>query len=560
MGYFEYYDVPPGSMDQELYERIYNRFVKLYPEAAESGFEPTYSGHDSDWDRIWEEEELRYEQEKYHDGTSDKNQSTEGEYEDEAIYGPPAPPKKKKKKKKAEESVEPVENCFSSENPNANKCLFRKFACFYDDGNGGNDEIKFYDDSEERLHYEDLTFLCDNQSRSVHSLQLNTIAPKGPCDDHADRVFYVYGSNFNVITQNDSQLSIEFFSTHNDDEADIFYNMMLGHKPESFRVVIGQCGTHEEVVVNVLPKYEFQLSLSVAFSDKAPREIGPKSEYADGPKSKPKDGDINEATHTKGQPKISIKRTFNGHTTDWGAKFGESTLKNIQEVERIVDGLFEFINKYFSSFAKLTVKMPVITGEGQWSYASNGAYGVKRVGQYDLQLKPLIGVEFEISILKAGGKVFGAVGLLLELASRVKDWTKGHVEVALDVTVKLFGGISANCLQKFGEQEKGYSINVKSSMQVTITVIAQAHLEAYIFKVAASGSAYADSSIGTTISVTQLLLPKGSLSCDFSGVDVGLKGKYDVGIGWLTYENEYECKYTVVEGGPVFDPMFFDLN
>ena len=204
--------------------------------------------------------------------------------------------------------------------------------------------------------------------------------------------------------------------------------------------------------------------------------------------------------------------------------------------------------------------MPKISGKGTWSYASDDAYQVKKIGQYDFQLDPLIGVEFEMSILKASGKVNGAVGLLLELAARIKEWTRGHAELVLDVTVKLFGGIAANCLQKFGEQEKGFSLNVKSSLQITISVEAKAHLEAYIVKVAASGSAQAEASIATTISATQLLLPKGSLSCDFSGVDVGLKAKYDVGIGWLSYENEYECKYTVVEGGPIFDPMYFDLN
>lgn len=559
MGYFEYYDVPPGSMDQELYERIYNRFVKKYPEAKEPGFTPTYSEHDSDWDRIWEEEELRYEQEKYQDGTSDKNQSIEGEYEDEAIFSPP-PPKKKKKKKKSEEAVEPIENCSSEENSNASNCKFRKFLCFHDDGEGGGKEIEFYDDGDERLHYEDLTFLCDNQSAGVHSLQFNVINPKGPCDDHSERVFYVYGSNFNIVSQDDSQLTLEFYSGHVDKESGIFSNMMLKHKPETIRVVIDQCGSHEEVVIKVLPKYEFELAVSVAFSDKAPKEIGPKTRYADGPESKPKDVEINEATHTKGQPKISVKRSFNGHDYDWGAEFCDATLKNVKGVEEIIDGLFEFVDKYFSSFAKLTIKMPVVTGEGKWSYTGTEAYSVKKIGQYDLQLSPLLGVEFTISVLKAGGKVVGAVGKLLELAAYVKEWTRGHVELALDVTVTISGGVSANFLQEFGDQEHKVSANVESSLQVTIAAIATVNVEAYIFKVAASGSATADAKIGTTVSLSQLLMPKGSIACEFMGIDLGLAGKFEVGIGWLSYEDEFECKYTPVGKCSVFGPIHFDLN
>ena len=567
MGFFHIWDA--NDVDQELYERVWARYEKKYPEVNEPDFEPNFSGHDEDWDTIWDEEYIRLEKERYVEGTGDKNMSSEDEYEDPEIYGPQAklPPKKKKKPAKPkQEETSTTENCSSEQNPNASTCYYDKFTCTIEGGSLENPtELKFYNDQGTRIFYSKIGFACNCDRFNVpasdyYRISFNIVNNHQLCDEHKGCVFIIYGNNYKVHYQDDVQLTIDVFSTWEDDLKDIYHNITLGHKPENIRVIIDQCGSREEIEIEVVPRYSFNLDLAVAFNDRksiARGSYGPKNEYDDGPKNKPAgDPEIDPRTHMKTQPKISLTKNYNGIKQDWGAEFGTEKMKAVGRVSRVIDKMFAFTEKYLSGEVQMTVKMPTIAGSGKWEYTTDETrFKLSRVGSYEAKLSPLLGFGFEINLAKGGTPVGKAVGKFLELAEYIKTETKGKEDLKLDIIVGIMGEINFSILQKF--DTPAVTTTFGSSLTVYAKAEAVFKLESWICKFVLTGSVDLQAKFSFAVTFSRVFSPIGKWTGTFDGLDGGLAGKYDVGIGWFSSTEEFSCRLSIIDKHTLWDLPFY---
>ena len=88
---------------------------------------------------------------------------------------------------------------------------------------------------------------------------------------------------------------------------------------------------------------------------------------------------------------------------------------------------------------------------------------------------------------------------------------------------------------------------VVSSVGVKVKAFASFAVDAYIVAVKATGSASASATLTMSLEMVALFLPKGDWKCDFGGLDLVLEAVWEVGIGWLSYGDAVNAKYTVVD-------------
>ncbi|HMP92956.1 MAG TPA: hypothetical protein PKD90_08810 [Phnomibacter sp.] len=551
MGYFKRND--PRAYDKELYDRVFKRYAKIYPEAKDPDFEPNYSGHDYDWDEIWEEEYQKRQDELAN-----------------TPYGPePPPPKPKKdttkkekkkkeiKKKKEEEddiilldddTTDPVGKCSKPPEDAATKqCSFDGLMIDL----GGKNIISL---DLKKDYLKPFEVLVGKESRAgtlAIMLQHNNT---GPCNSHSKHVFFVTGNPdcYKDVSKNDTQLDVKFFSSLPNIVPLLsplvlprYNDVMLKHTPEKVKVLIAKCGRTAEVELKIYP--DFETSVEFGFGADKKRIKDNVKDVLD---------TIVDAGHSKTTKSLTFKHSFNGNTVEYGAA-AEKVYKNSFEVFKAILRVMQFCEKYLGGVVVVDLLMPSISIKGSWKYEQTKDYEVKPTGKLTAAADPLLGLELKVDLLKAGVAAFGVPPKVTEIPKKIKDWSGGRAEVALDFHVYVNGKVSFEISKQFGGK-KDLNIQPKISMAMGAKVSAKGEVNLLI-KVSAEASAHASAGFSLSAKIAEVYMPKGSIELEFDGLKLQLMARYEAGIGWFKTAGEVQGEYVFIEsqrlGG--FD---FNLN
>ncbi|HOZ51501.1 MAG TPA: hypothetical protein PLU17_06560 [Chitinophagaceae bacterium] len=531
MGYFPSDD--PQAYDSELYQRVWKRYVKLYPEASDSMFEPYYSGHDTDWDEFWEEEYQRLNEERANEA-----------------YGPAPPPKKekkkKKKKKKKEETTDTVGGC--SQQVEDEKAQYCNFTDIYFKANDGEDV--FMGPHDEKFHT-DFEVIC-GRTADKGKLRIELGGElKGPCADHVgSKTFYVYGNNMEIVEETDTSLELEL-NSHYKISNEFFEQLevMLDVQPESLRIAMSRCGNQHEMKIWIYPKIEYKADINVKFKDWTTNS---KVQAESDPSDKTK-----KWTEKK-EKKVSITKSYNGETQKLNYTLEQKF--DFDKLLKVVEKVTDFNKKYFGDLVNLTLVLPNITGSGAWSYRTDKEYNVYRNGSISIKADPLFGITLDISLLQAGlmATTGPAAKWILALPKKVAEWTNGRAELKFDVILSETGSIGFAVEQEFA-LSKSLSAIVECSIQLKLEITLSAKVDAYIFMVSASGSGSAAAKFSMSLSLTKLFLPEGNVRIGFDGLTITLLVAVEVGWFWTSYSDEIEKKWTPLEPD-TFWVKKFNLN
>lgn len=546
MGYFKRTD--PQAYDKELYDRVFKRYAKLYPEAKDPDFEPNFSGHDYDWDEIWEEEYERLQKEYA-----------------ETAYGPAPPPpkpkkepkKKKKKKKKKDEDddivlldddVDPIGNCSRPpEDPATKQCHFDGLFIEL----SGDDIIRLDLRKENTRVYE---VICGNEKKAkTLAIQLMENVT-GPCDTHKNRIFYCYGGleNYKEVAGNDNSVEVKYFSSHPNIWAKLAplilpnrEDVMLEHKPEKIKLLISKCGRSAEVEVHIYPDFETSVELAVGAEKKNVRK---RSEdffkFVDG------------AVGTKVTKSLSLKHSYNGDSVEFGAAIARD-YKNHLRIFSVVTRMGEFFGESTGGIFEVNLIMPTITLGGSWKYQQSKEYRVKRVGSIKFAAAPLIGIDFTVSLLKAGMLMFGVPPKALDILEKIDEWSGGRAKIEIDFILYAKGEIAFTISKEF---TKGGALLVESKVSLIVgaKVFAKGEVN-LIIKASAEASAEASASFSLSVNMEQVFMPKGTFGLMFDGLKLSLLAKYEVGVGWFSSKGEVQGEWLYWEKTPI-KAMEFNYN
>jgi len=544
MGYFKKTD--PRAYDTELYDRVFKRYAKLYPEVKDADFEPNFSGHNYDWDEIWEEEYERLNKERA-----------------ETAYGPEPPPpkkkkepKKKKKKKKddddeivlLDDDVSPIGNCSREpEDPVKNQCSFDSLIIYL----GGEDIIRVDLKKENTRIYE---VVCGNKKKGkvlAISLEDNVT---GPCNTHKGRIFYCYGGleNFEEVAGNDSGVEIKYFSSFPNIVVrfaplilPLREDVLLEHKPDKIKLLIAKCGRSAEVELHIYPDFETSVEFAIGAENKNVRKTS--DDFF---------GFVDGAVGTKVTRSLTLKHSYNGNTVEYGPTIAKD-YKNHLKLFEVVTRMGEFFGANSGGIFSVNLIMPTVTLGGSWKYQQTKDYKVKRVGTLKFAAAPLIGIEFAVNLLKAGLLAVGVPPKALDLLKCVKKWSGGKAELEIDFTAYAKGEISFTITKEFAKSG-ALLVEPKVSLVIGAKIYAKGEVN-LIIKASGEVNAQASASFSLSVQMPQIFMPKGTFQLMFDGLKLSLLAKYEVGIGWFSSKGEVQGEWLYWEKTPI-KAMKFDFN
>jgi hypothetical protein len=414
---------------------------------------------------------------------------------------------------------------------------------------------------------------CKN---TFSQFEINVLGPVGPCSKHNHLVmdYVAQEGEKSKPTITDEKFSIEFKSKLPDDYSSFSADsILLNHDPIIEKIAINRCGFKNKITVAIYPDVAYSININLQFAERSLTKrfdvkgsgLYPKTaENPEGHGTRPMvdpDGEHLNVIKSKVDRTLTFKMSYDGKDTTFDSGQFEKIVDNFQKVTSVLTGITLFFKENMGGACDFIFMMPKFTVSGNWGLDVNSDTNqVYKKGSIKFVADPLVGLKFEVDLIKAGAMAAGVPPSILRLPEKIKEWSGEKAELTLSLKFYVSGQAGFELEKEFTNKGE-YKITPKGVFELGAELNAElkGEIKTINVKFKASGKAKGAAKFTATCSVSQLVHPKGDASLNFDGFDLVFEGVIEGGIWIFKSSTQVKKTHRLIDPAQIWTKEF-DLN